>query len=58
MSLPPQDLTQLLQAWCDGQEGALERLMPLVHEELHRAAARHMSGENTGVTLQTTALVN
>jgi len=52
------EITQLLQAWCDGQDGALERLMPLVYEELHRAARRHMARENSGQTLQTTALVN
>jgi RNA polymerase sigma factor (TIGR02999 family) len=52
------ELTQLLHAWCNGQGEALERLMPLVYEELHHAARRHMAGENSGHTLQTTALVN
>ena len=58
MSSYSHDITQLLQAWCQGQEEALERLMPLVYEELHRAAQRYMSSEDTSVTVQTTALVN
>jgi RNA polymerase sigma factor (TIGR02999 family) len=51
-------ITHLLQAWCGGQETALEELIPLVYEELHRAARRYMSLENSGNTLQTTALIN
>src|ERR1700720_4032598 len=51
-------VTHLLRAWCAGQETALDELMPLVYEELHRAARRYMSLENSGNTLQTTALVN
>src|ERR1700688_1412145 len=51
-------VTQLLRAWCAGQETALDELMPLVYEELHRAARRYMSLENSGNTLQTTALIN
>src|ERR1700676_2703852 len=58
MTASSSEITQLLRAWCDGQDGALERLMPLVYEELHRAARRHMASENSGQTLQTTALVN
>lgn len=52
------DVTRLLQAWCDGQAEALEQLMPLVYEELHRAARHYMGQENSAHTLQTTALVN
>jgi RNA polymerase sigma factor (TIGR02999 family) len=52
------EVTQLLQAWCNGHAEALEELMPLVYQELHRAARRHMGRENSGNTLQTTALVN
>jgi RNA polymerase sigma factor (TIGR02999 family) len=51
-------LTQLLRAWSEGDRGALERLMPLVYEELHRLARRYMAGEHPGHTLQATALVN
>jgi RNA polymerase sigma factor (TIGR02999 family) len=58
MSLPPQGITQLLQAWFEGHAEALDQLMPLVYEELHRAASRYMAGENAGATLQTTELVN
>jgi RNA polymerase sigma-70 factor, ECF subfamily len=59
MSVPPtSDVTALLQAWSAGDEAALERLTPLVYEELRRTAHRHMARERTGHTLQTTALVN
>ena len=54
----PKEITQLLVAWGDGDEAALEQLTPLVHEELHRLAHHYMSGERAGHTLQTTALVN
>jgi len=52
------DVTGLLLAWGEGDQTALNRLMPLVHDELHRMAHRYMSGEREGHTLQTTALVN
>ena len=52
------DLTQLLIAWGNGDKEALNKLIPLVYEELHRLAARYMRRENPGHTLQTTALVN
>jgi RNA polymerase sigma factor (TIGR02999 family) len=52
------EITRLLQAWGEGDERALERLMPLVYEELREAAHRHMAREGPGHTLQTTALVN
>jgi len=52
------DITQLLLAWGDGDQTALEKLAPLVHAELHRLAKRYMAGERRGHLLQTTALVN
>jgi RNA polymerase sigma-70 factor, ECF subfamily len=52
------DVTQLLKAWTTGDERALEKLTPLVYEQLHRVAQRCMAGERPGHTLQTTALVN
>jgi RNA polymerase sigma-70 factor, ECF subfamily len=52
------EITQLLQAWGDGDEQALEKLTPLVYEELHRTAQRYMAREATGHILQTSALVN
>src|SRR5437667_6577883 len=52
------EITQLLQAWGNGDQWALEKLTPLVYEELHKAAQRYMAREGTGHTLQTTALVN
>lgn len=54
----PEEVTRLLQAWNDGEEAALSKLVPLVHQELHRLARRYMRREHAGHTLQTTALVN
>ena len=51
-------VTTLLVAWADGDEGALEQLVPLVHRELRRMAHRVMSAERADHTLQPTALVN
>jgi RNA polymerase sigma factor (TIGR02999 family) len=55
---PTHDVTELLAAWGRGDEAALERLVPLVHAELHRLARRYMGRERAGHTLQTSALVN
>ena len=52
------DLTQLLEAWSDGEEEALEKLAPLVHAELYRLAKRYMSRERPDHLLQTSALIN
>lgn len=54
----PQEITQLLIAWKQGETDALEKLAPLVQAELHRLAKRYMAGERPGHLLQTTALVN
>ncbi len=54
----PSEVTGLLIAWGQGDESALERLMPLVHDELRRLARRQMQNERPGHTLQTSALVN
>jgi RNA polymerase sigma factor (TIGR02999 family) len=51
------NVSQLLVAWSDGDEAALEQLMPLVYDELHRLARRYMRRESPGHTLQTSALV-
>jgi RNA polymerase sigma-70 factor, ECF subfamily len=51
-------VTTLLLAWADGDEGALDQLVPLVHRELRRLAQRAMAGERADHTLQPTALVN
>jgi RNA polymerase sigma-70 factor, ECF subfamily len=61
MTTPPstrQDVTQLLGDWSGGDEGALEKLFPLVQPELHRLAHHYMSHERAGHTLQTTAILN
>ena len=59
MSAPStQEVTEMLVAWSNGDESALERLIPLVHDELHRLAHRYMNREGPGHMLQTTALVN
>ena len=52
------EVTQLLLAWGGGDGDALDRLTPLVYEELHRLARRYMGREPSGHTLQATALVN
>ena len=58
MTPSPHEITQLLRAWSSGDEAALQRLTPLVYEELHRIARRYMRREGQGHILQTTALVN
>ncbi len=57
-SSPTHEVTQLLVAWGNGDKAALDRLMPLVYEELRRLARHYMSRERPGHTLQSTALVN
>lgn len=57
-SLRSHDITAALQAWGDGDGKALDNLLPLVHDELHRQAARHLRRERPGHTLQTSALIN
>jgi RNA polymerase sigma factor (TIGR02999 family) len=52
------DVTQLLIKWSNGDKAALDKLMPLIQEELRRLAHHYMSREHPGHTLQTTALVN
>jgi RNA polymerase sigma-70 factor (ECF subfamily) len=54
----PEEITQLLLNWEDGDQAALDKLMPLVYAELHRLAHHYMSRERLGHTIQTTALVN
>jgi len=53
-----QEVTQLLGDWGGGDQGALEKLIPLVQPELHRLAHHYMSRERAGHTLQTTAILN
>jgi RNA polymerase sigma-70 factor, ECF subfamily len=54
----PGALTELLQSWHDGDRAALDRVMPVVYDELRSLAARRLSGERDGHTLQATALVH
>ncbi len=54
----PGDVTRLLIAWRQGDPTALERLIPLVYEELHRMAERYLRRERQGHTLQPSAIVN
>ena len=54
----PGAVTVLLRAWSDGDESALDRLLPLVEAELRRLARGYMGRERRGHTLQTTAVVN
>ena len=52
------EVTNLLAAWSDGEHEALDKLMPLVYEELRRMAKRYMHSQPSGHTLQTTALIH
>ena len=52
------DITGLLLAWGKGDVDALNKLIPIVYQELHKLAAHYMRKENSGHTLQTTALLN
>jgi RNA polymerase sigma-70 factor, ECF subfamily len=54
----PEDITELLSRWSQGDETALEELMPIVYEELHQLAKQYMRRERPDHTLQATALVN
>ena len=58
MSSSEEEVTALLRRWRDGDEGALNKLTPLVYDELHRLAHKYIRRERPGHTLQTTALVN
>ncbi|MGA2535531.1 MAG: sigma-70 family RNA polymerase sigma factor [Terracidiphilus sp.] len=55
---PGSDVSVLLQAWSDGDQFALDKLTPIVYDELRRVARHYLRGERTEITLQTTALVN
>ena len=52
------EVTDLLIDWSKGDEEALNKLMPLVYDELHRLASRYLRHERPGHTFQTTALVH
>ena len=58
MTVNADDLTGLLIEWGQGNKGALDRLTPLVYDEIRRIAHRYVQREREGQTLQTTALVN
>src|SRR5258706_8782509 len=58
MTPSPREVTQLLIAWRNGDQTALDQLMPLIYDELRRIAARYLRSERRGHTLQTSALVN
>lgn len=57
-TLAANDLTGLLIEWREGDKGALDRLTPLVYDEIRRIAHRYVQRERAGHTLQTTALIN
>jgi RNA polymerase sigma-70 factor (ECF subfamily) len=58
MTPSPQQITQFLIDWSDGDQHALDRLVPVVHDELRRQAARYLRRERPDHTLQTSALIN
>ncbi len=57
-SAPVTNVTQVLLEWRSGNQEALDRLMPMVYDELRRLAGRYMRSERSEHTLQATALVN
>src|SRR5215207_6367594 len=54
----PEEVSQLLRDWSDGDQAALDKVMPVVYQELRRLARHYMRNERADHTLQTTALVN
>ena len=56
--LPSQDVSDLLQKWQSGDQEALQALVPVVYQELHRLAHHYLRGERPNHTLQSTALVH
>ncbi len=58
ISQPPREVTQLLHAWKGGDAEALDKLIPIVYDELRRLAHRYMARERAHNTLQTTALMH
>jgi len=59
MAIPTsQEVTRLLIAWGEGDQTALDEVLPLIYQELRRMARRHLGRERGGHTLQTTALVH
>lgn len=57
-SSPDGDVSTLLRAWSEGDQSALDKLAPIVYDELRRLARHYLSRERTGHSLQATALVN
>ncbi len=58
MQTPPNEITQLLRKWSEGDRAALDQLMPVVHQELRNLANSYMRDERPDHTLQPTALIN
>lgn len=58
MPSAPQNVTQLLLSWGSGDKEALDKLLPVVYDELRKQAARYLRRERAGHTLQTTALIH
>ena len=58
MASSPEQISQLLVAWSNGDQAAADQLMPLVYDQLRQMAKRYMAGQPPGHTLQTTALIH
>jgi RNA polymerase sigma factor (TIGR02999 family) len=58
MQTPPNEITQLLRKWSDGDRDALDQLMPVVYQELRKLASSYLRDERPDHTLQPTALIN
>ena len=57
-SIPPDQITELLARWSEGETAAREKLVPLVYDELRRVARRCLAGQRSDHTLQSAALVH
>lgn len=57
-ALSPKEVTRMLANWRDGDQSALDQLLPLIYDELRQLAASYLRREHAGHTLQATALVN
>jgi RNA polymerase sigma factor (TIGR02999 family) len=58
MQTPPNEITQQLRRWSEGDRAALDQLMPVIQHELRKLANAYLRGEKPGHTLQPTALIN
>src|SRR5262245_37974538 len=58
MTPSPEEVSQLLRAWSNGEKAAFDKVIPLVYQELRQIAQRYMDRQQAGHTLQATALIH